>query len=94
LLDRSLDRLAAEMEAEGVGARYKRLEALLTEGSDDASYREIGRELGISEGAVKSAVHRMRRRFGRVLRDEVSQTVGDPEQVEDELRHLFAVLDT
>lgn len=94
LLGRSLDRLAAEMEAEGAGARYRQLEAFLTGGSDEASYREIGRELRMSEGAVKGAVHRMRRRFGRVLRDEVAQTVGDAEQVEDELRHLFAVLDT
>ncbi len=94
LLERSLDRLAAEMEAEGAGERFRRLEALLTDKPDGATYREIGRGLGISEGAVKGAVHRMRRRFGRVLRDEVAQTVGDPEHVEDELRHLFAVLDT
>ncbi len=94
LLYRSLDRFAAEMEAEGTGARFRRLEPFLTETPDGASYCEIGRELGISEGAVKGAVHRMRRRFGRVLRDEVAQTVGDPEHVEDELRHLFAVLDT
>ena len=94
LLNRSLDRFAAEMETEGAGARFRRLEPFLTETPDGASYCEIGRELGISEGAVKGAVHRMRRRFGRVLRDEVAQTVGDPEHVEDELRHLFAVLDT
>ena len=94
LLDRSLDRLAAEMDAEGTSPRYRRLEAFLTEQPDGASYREIGRELGLTEGAVKGAVHRMRRRFGRVLRDEVAQTVGDAEHVEDELRHLFAVLDT
>jgi DNA-directed RNA polymerase specialized sigma24 family protein len=94
LLARSLDRLATEMEAEGAGPRYRRLEALLTEGSDDASYGEIGRDLNMSEGAVKGAVHRMRRRFGRILRDEVAHTLGDPEHVEDELRHLFAVLDS
>jgi len=94
LLGRSLDRLAAEMEAEGAAARFKRLEPFLTGKPEGPSYREIGRELGISEGAVKGAVHRMRRRFGRVLRDEVAQTVRDPEHVDDELRHLFAVLDT
>lgn len=94
LLGRSLDRLAAEMEAEGAGARYERLEAFLTGGSADTSYREIGRELDMSEGAVKAAVHRMRQRFGRILRDEVAHTVGDAEHVDDELRHLFAVLDT
>jgi len=94
LLDRSLERLAGEMEAEGAGTRFRRLEPFLTGRADGASYSEIGGELGMAEGAVKGAVHRMRRRFGQVLRDEVAQTVGDAGQVEDELRHLFAVLDT
>ena len=47
-----------------------------------------------ADGAVRMAIHRMRRRWGEILRDEISQTVEDPQQVEDELRHLFAVLDS
>jgi len=46
----------------------------------------------MSEGAVKSAVHRIRHRFGEVLRAEVAQTVADPAEVEDELRYLFSVV--
>jgi len=94
MLNTSLESLAAEMQAQGAGARFRRLEPFLTGKPDAESYREIGEELGMSEGAVKGAVHRMRRRFGRLLHEEVAQTVSDPGLVDDELRHLFAVLDT
>jgi len=79
---------------QGASERFRRLEPFLTGRPDGPSYREIGADLGMAEGAVKGAVHRMRRRFGRLLREEVAQTLGDSEQLEDELRHLFAVLDT
>jgi RNA polymerase sigma-70 factor (ECF subfamily) len=46
----------------------------------------------MSESAVKVAVHRMRRRFGELLREDVAHTVEGPEKVEEELRHLFAVI--
>ena len=52
---------------------------------------EIGRELGINEGAVKVAVHRLRQRFRDLLREEVSHTVGSPDEVDAELRHLLGV---
>ena len=94
MLERSLDRLAAEMETKGASERFRRLEPFLTGRPDGPSYREIGADLGMAEGAVKGAVHRLRQRFGRLLREEVAQTLGDSEQLEDELRHLFAVLDT
>jgi RNA polymerase sigma-70 factor (ECF subfamily) len=93
LLGRSLERLEAEMVEEGTAERFRRLEPFLTGKTDGIAYREVGAELGMNEGAVKGAVLRMRRRFGRILRDEVSQTVADPEQVDDELRHVFTVLD-
>jgi RNA polymerase sigma-70 factor (ECF subfamily) len=53
----------------------------------------VAAELGSSESAVKAAVHRMRRRFGKLLREEVAQTVGNPIEIDEELRHLFAVLE-
>jgi RNA polymerase sigma-70 factor (ECF subfamily) len=93
MLERSLDRLAAEMEAQGASERFRRLEPFLTGRPEGSSYREIGAELDMGEGAVKGAVHRMRQRFGRLLREEVAQTVSDSGQLDDELRHLFAVLD-
>jgi RNA polymerase sigma-70 factor (ECF subfamily) len=49
-------------------------------------------ELGMSEGAVRTAVHRLRQRYGEILRAEVGQTLSRPEDLEDELRHLLTVL--
>jgi RNA polymerase sigma-70 factor (ECF subfamily) len=94
LLNRSLERLEAEMKTEGNGERFRRLEPFLTGNPSGVGYREVGTALDMSEGGVKGAVHRMRRRFGRILREEVAETVSDPAQVDDELRHVFVVLDT
>ena len=46
----------------------------------------------MSEGAVKAAVHRMRQRFGQLLREEIADTVADPSEVDDEVRHLLTVI--
>ena len=56
------------------------------------SYQEIARELDVTESAVKMSVHRLRRRFGELLRDEVSHTVADADQVDAEIRYLFDAL--
>lgn len=55
-------------------------------------YDEIGRGLGMTEGAVKGAVHRLRRRFRNLLSDQIARTVADPADADDELRYLFSVL--
>jgi RNA polymerase sigma-70 factor (ECF subfamily) len=55
-------------------------------------YAELGVKLGVNEGTVKTAVHRLRQRYRRLLRDEIAQTVAEPGEVDEELRHLFAVL--
>jgi len=57
-----------------------------------SSYRELGEALGMSEDAVKVAVHRLRRRFGELLREEIAETVGDPSEVDDEIRYLLGAL--
>jgi RNA polymerase sigma-70 factor (ECF subfamily) len=49
-------------------------------------------DLGLSEGAVKTAAHRLRRRYRELLREEIAQTVASPEEVDDEIRSLFAAL--
>ena len=49
-------------------------------------------ELGTSEGAVKASVRRLRERFGKLLREEIAGTVADPDQVDDEVRHLLQVI--
>jgi RNA polymerase sigma-70 factor (ECF subfamily) len=56
------------------------------------SYADTGSVLGMSEGAVKVAVHRLRRQFRDVVRDEIAQTVSSPEEIDDELRHLWSAV--
>ena len=91
VLDRALARLEAESERELRGERFARLRSFLTGDGPEATYAEIAREWGVGESAVRVAVHRLRRRFGAVLRDEVGRTVEDPAEVEEEIRHLLAV---
>lgn len=88
LLDRVLANLRAEFEARGDLALFEELKVALTGNAD--SYAEVARRLGRSEGAVKVAVHRMRRRYRALVLAEVADTVADSE-VEEELRHLFEI---
>jgi len=94
LLDRTLDRLREEDHRRGSPERFAHLSRFLTEESPDTSYRQIAAELGMSEAAVKAAVHRMRRRFGQLLRDEVGRTVDHPGRIDEEIRFLFAAIET
>jgi RNA polymerase sigma factor (sigma-70 family) len=91
LLDQVLNRLGQEYETAGKGALFGQLKRFLT---DDASgaYPEAARKLGMSEGALRVAAHRLRRRYGELLRMEIARTVACPEEVAEEMRHLRAVL--
>lgn len=93
LLDRALTRLA-EHERGGGAARAERFEALrpLLAGEGNETYRQIGERLGMSETAVKVAVHRMRGRYRDILRREIADTVAREEQIDDEIRRLMEVL--
>jgi RNA polymerase sigma-70 factor (ECF subfamily) len=84
-------RLDAELAAHDDPVRMRRLARLLTEG-DGTRYRDVAEELGMSESAVKVSVHRLRKRYGVILRDEVSRTVATPEAVDEELQFLLAAL--
>jgi hypothetical protein len=55
------------------------------------NYAEIGSALGLTEQAMKNAVHSFRRRYGDLLRDEIAQTVDDPSEVEAEIQHLMQI---
>jgi RNA polymerase sigma factor (sigma-70 family) len=92
VLDRTLRRLRAEHEKAGKGGLFDCLKGALT-GEKSASYAELAAESNMTEGAVKVAVHRLRRRFGELLREEIAETVADPEEVDDEIRYLFSVLE-
>jgi len=58
----------------------------------ESSYADIGARLGLAEGTVKSAVHRLRRRHRELLREEIAQTVARPEEIDKEIRNLLTVL--
>ncbi len=60
----------------------------------DLSQVEIARRLNTTEGAIQTAVHRLRARYKRILRDEIAATVTDPDDVDDEIRSLFEALRT
>ena len=91
LLEQVLSRLHAEMVAEGKSALFEALKDTLT-GVRSTTYAAIGAELGMSEGAVKVAAHRLRRRYRALLREEIAQTVASAEEIGDEIRYLLSCL--
>lgn len=92
LLDQTLARLRDEYQQQGKSAEFEILRQFLAVGKDPVSYREVADQLGQSEAAVKTAVHRLRRRYRAVFRDAIAQTVTAPAEVEEEMRHLLQVL--
>jgi RNA polymerase sigma factor (sigma-70 family) len=92
LLERAMERLGGEYAATGRRELFDRLQPLLlTEGTGD-SYRQAAGVLGLSEGAMKVAVHRVRQRFREAVRAEIAQTVATPAEVDEELRCLVAAM--
>lgn len=92
LLAEVFERLRGEMRGATGQDRFRRLEPFLTGHPSRTPYRQVATELEMTESAVKVTLHRMRRRFGRLLREEVARTVDDPSEVDVEIRHLFQVL--
>jgi len=89
LIERVLSRLRDEHVARGKQKLFEALSGFLTGDSADLSYLDVAQTLGATEGAVKVAVHRLRRRFRDLLTEEVEATVADRHDVEDEIRHLL-----
>lgn len=92
ILETVLARLRAQLESEGKGPLFQHLQALVVGEPGAARHSEVAAQLGWGEGAVAVAVHRLRRRYRWLLREAISQTVERPEEVDDEMRHLQAVL--
>ena len=92
LLEQAMSRLRQESVANHKTDLFAKVECLLSGEKGEASYAEIAVALNMSEGAIKVAVHRLRQRYGELVRDEIAQTVNTPEAVDEELRYLFAVL--
>jgi RNA polymerase sigma factor (sigma-70 family) len=89
-----MNRVVAALESQHAGERAEQFAALRPwlMGEDAASHAETAVRLGLSEGAVKVAVHRLRQRFREMLKAEIAQTLADPAELDDELRHLCAAL--
>lgn len=94
LLDEVLKRLRADYVNTGKEELFELLKETLTGDRTALPYADIGTRLGMSEGAVKVAVHRLRQRYRELLRTEIASTVASPDEVDDELQHLFTALST
>lgn len=92
LFDKVLGRLEEEFHELGKDKSFEHLKGSLLAEETGLSYADLGAELGLKEDAVKQAVHRMRRRYRELFREEIAQTVAGPGEVEDELKYLFTVL--
>jgi len=90
LLEQVLARLREEMVEAGKDAHFEMLKGCLA--GEKPRHAEIAAQLGMTEGAVKVAVHRLRDRYRALIRAEIAQTVAHPSEIDDELRHLFAAL--
>ncbi len=92
LLGSVLDQLRREYDDAGRLETFDQLKDALIEGQQTKPYATIAERLGSSEGAVRVAAHRLRRRYGILLRQQIAATVGDPAEVDDEIRALFGTL--
>ena len=92
LLEAVLTRLEQEYRREGKAALFALLKTSLTGARESQPYAELAASMGMSEGAIKVAVHRLRRRYRDLIREEIAQTVASPEEVDSEMRHLLEAL--
>ena len=92
IVERALDRVKRDYHENGRSEIFAQLQPCLTAEIEPGQYAILAARLGLSEGAVKTALHRLRRQFGEVLRREVARTVANPSEIEGEIRHLFAAI--
>lgn len=91
LINQVLDRLGDEYRAADKGLLFEKLKDCLWGDQNAASYSDMAAQLGLTEGAVKVSVHRLRQRCRELLRAEIAHTVARPEEIDDELHHLVEV---
>ncbi len=94
LLEQALDRLGAEQRAMGRAELFARLRPLLRAGPERGDYEALSIELGINRSTLTVTVHRLQQRYRELVRAEILQTVADADDLEDEMRHLLAILQT
>jgi len=91
LLEQVMNRLRDEYVTEGKTDLFQRLQPCLTGAEPMLPYANLAARLGMTDDAVKMAVHRLRKRYGELLRAEVVHTVASPQEADDEIRHLIAI---
>ena len=89
LLARVIERLQNECAADGKAKLFEQLKLFLTAGNDEPAQSEVAQALGMETGAVRVAIHRLRKRYRQLLRDEIAHTLTDQAMVDDEMRALF-----
>ncbi len=89
----AVSRLEQEMQRSGKQARFRRLKPWLTGEDQGSPYSTLAEDLGMSEQALRVTIHRLRRRLGQLLREEVSSTLSDPVNLDMEMRLLFKALE-
>ena len=89
VLNQALDRLEEDWLNSGKSEQFDLLKAYLTPGKESTTYRDVGEALEMSEGAVKVAVHRLRKAYRTELRRVIADTVSSETEIEDEIRDLF-----
>jgi RNA polymerase sigma factor (sigma-70 family) len=92
LLERVLQRLQDEHVQANKGSLFEALRPTLVDSGSAGAYQDLAVEVGMSEGAVKVAVHRLRKRYRSLLLDEIAQTVASHEEVNEELHTLMAAV--
>jgi RNA polymerase sigma-70 factor (ECF subfamily) len=93
VLEQVLDRLKNEYRTAGNAALFDSLKQLLPDEPGSPSQAEIAARLGMAENAIRQAFYRFRQRYQSLLREEIAHTVATPGDIEDELRHLIAVVE-
>ena len=89
LLAKVIEQLQKECEADGKAKLFEQLKIFLTAGKSETAQSETAKALGMEEGAVRVAVHRLRKRYRQLLRAEIAQTLANAADVDEEMRALF-----
>jgi RNA polymerase sigma factor (sigma-70 family) len=92
VVEQAVRRLREECESQGKLRAFDALRSCLGAERDDVSYSTLSKTLAVPEATVKRLVHRLRQRYRTLLREEVAETVADPAEIDDEIRHLCGVL--
>jgi RNA polymerase sigma factor (sigma-70 family) len=92
LLEQAMARLRASYAETGREAEFEHLKTFLTADRGEISYREVARELQMTEGAARVALHRLRKRFRQFFREEIAGTVSSPDEVDEEVRYVVSIL--